>query len=140
MDFRADFFNLLNYSNFGPLARHPAQSFLALVQYEMGAAIPAPAGLRGLDALWGFFAVADNFDAVGQHSEFVKNSRNVSRAVISQTEVVLGGATLIAVPLHYQLRLREFGKDRQQELRVAPERTDAIGRYFGAIVSEEDVL
>ena len=64
----------------------------------------------------------------------------MSRAVISQTEVVLGGAALIAVPLHYQLRLREFGKGREQELRVAPEGADAIGRYFGAIVSEEDVL
>ena len=106
----------------------------------MGAAIPAPAGLRGLDALWGFFAVTDNFDAVGQHSEFAKNSRNVSRAVISQTEVVLGGAALIAVPLHYQLHLGEFGQERQQEVHVAPERAEAVGRYFGAIVSEEDVL
>jgi hypothetical protein len=38
--------------------------FSGLTQHEMGAAIPAPAGLYGLHALWSFFAVADNFDPV----------------------------------------------------------------------------
>jgi hypothetical protein len=106
----------------------------------VGAAIPAPAGFRGLDALWGFFAVADYFDAAGQHAEFAKNSRNVGRAVISQAEVVLGGTALIAVPFDDQLHLREFGKKGQQEVHVAPERGQADGRYFGTIVSEEYVL
>ena len=64
----------------------------------------------------------------------------MSRAVISQAEVVLGGAALMAVPFHYQFHLREFGKEREQEVHVAPERGEAVGRYFGAIVSEEDVL
>src|SRR5579864_1564970 len=102
----------------------------------MPAAVLLPAGLVRLGAERLFLAVADGLDPAGVHAGPNQRVLYRVRAPVSQSQVVLGGAAFVAMPLNRELDVRML----VQELRVALHRRLLVRANRVRVVVKEHVL
>src|SRR3954463_8406546 len=94
----------------GDAGASPNERQLLLV-HEVPAAILLPASFVALAAERLFLAVADRFDAAGIDSRSSQSSLHGASALVSQTQVVLGGPTLVAVSFDRDVDVRMLAQE-----------------------------
>ena len=102
---------------------------------EMAAAVLLPAGLVALHAERLLFAVADGGDAVGGNAEGDEVLLGGVGATIAESEVVFGGAALVAMTLDGYFDLRVV----LQEVRSLGKSVTSVGANVGLVEVEISV-
>src|ERR1700722_5921073 len=106
----------------------------------MGAAVLLPAILARFRALRALLAIADGFQAIRGDALLYQEILGGSGAPISQREVVLGGAALIAVAFHHYREVGILLEDLLEQRGVFCEGVAAIATDLAHVVVEERIL
>ena len=87
-----------------------------------------------------FAPVTHNLQICDGYSVLAEGVRGRVCAPVAESEVVLGGAPVVAVTLDYDDQVGEFAEYGEEELGIAAEGFDSGRQGIGSVVGEEDVL